>query len=131
MDVIEMQKRRRQIIAWSFEAVQFQEFLMTELAKAAAKQHIHVPAVPIKPTTDKMLRIESLQPHMKNSFILLHPSQTTLITQLKHFPMADHDDGPDALHMLWEIARKRSQIYDFETVPDRIDPDDDNAFFDA
>lgn len=57
MDMIEMQKRRRQIIAWSFETVQFQEFLMTELVKAAAKQHIHVPAVPIKPTTDKMLRI--------------------------------------------------------------------------
>lgn len=66
---------------------------------------------------------------MKNGFILLHPSQTTLITQLKHFPMAAHDDGPDALHMLWEIARKRSQIYDFETVPDRIDPDDDYAWF--
>lgn len=131
MDVIDMQKRRRQIIAWSFETVQFQEFLMTELVKAAAKQHIHVPAVPIKPTTDKMLRIESLQPHMKNGFILLHPSQTTLITQLKHFPMADHDDGPDALHMLWEIARKRSQIYEFESIGSNysIDSDDDNAWF--
>lgn len=131
MDVIDTQKRRRQIIAWSFETVQFQEFLMTELVKEAAKQHIHVPAVPIKPTTDKLLRIESLQPHMKNGFILLHPSQTTLITQLKHFPMADHDDGPDALHMLWEIARKRSQIYEFESIGNghMIDSDDDNAWF--
>ena len=54
--------------------------------------------------TDKLLRIESLQPHMANGLIRLHPSQTTLIDQLRHFPKADHDDGPDALQMLWVAA---------------------------
>jgi hypothetical protein len=27
-----------------------------------------------------------------------------LIEQLRHFPKADHDDGPDALQMLWMAA---------------------------
>jgi hypothetical protein len=39
-----------------------------------------------------------------NGLIRLHPSQTTLIEQLRHFPKADHDDGPDGLHMLWALC---------------------------
>ncbi|MOA56216.1 hypothetical protein D3C78_1801560 [compost metagenome] len=41
---------------------------------------------------------------MANGLIRLHSSQTTLEQQLRHFPAADHDDGPDALHMLWMLA---------------------------
>jgi hypothetical protein len=41
---------------------------------------------------------------MSNGLIRLHASHTTLIDQLRHFPKADHDDGPDALHMLWMAA---------------------------
>ena len=41
---------------------------------------------------------------MVNGLILLHSSQATLISQLRHFPKADHDDGPDALEMLWRNA---------------------------
>lgn len=90
------------------ESVQFQEFLNSEIVKRSAQRGHPVPVVPIKPNTDKMLRIESLQPHMANGLILLHPSQTTLIAQLRHFPKADHDDGPDCLEMLWSLARKYS-----------------------
>ena len=41
---------------------------------------------------------------MHNGLLLLHSSQTTLIDQFRHFPKADHDDGPDAVHMLWMLA---------------------------
>ncbi|WP_165006216.1 phage terminase large subunit [Neisseria yangbaofengii] len=102
-DVIKMQDKYKCIL-WVVETVQFQEFLKTELIKRGAARGIHVPARGIKPTSDKMLRIESLQPHMANGLILLHQSQQTLISQLRHFPKADHDDGPDALHMLWMAA---------------------------
>lgn len=47
-----------------------------------------------------MLRIESIQPHVMNGLIRLHVSQTVLLDQLRHFPMADHDDGQDALHVV-------------------------------
>jgi hypothetical protein len=86
------------------EAVQFQEFFRTELIKRSAQRGRPVPARAVTPASDKLLRIETLQPHMANGLIKLHPSQTMLIDQLRHFPKADHDDGPDALHMLWMAA---------------------------
>jgi predicted phage terminase large subunit-like protein len=89
---------------WVVEAVQFQEFFRTELIKRSAQRGRPVPARAVTPASDKLLRIETLQPHMANGLIKLHPSQTMLIDQLRHFPKADHDDGPDALHMLWMAA---------------------------
>jgi predicted phage terminase large subunit-like protein len=102
-DVITLQ-REYHCLLWAVEAVQFQEFLRTELIKRGAAAGVPIPARAVQPHADKMLRIESLQPHMVNGIIRLHSSQTTLIEQLRHFPKADHDDGPDALHMLWAIA---------------------------
>lgn len=102
-DVIELQRQYRCLL-WVIESVQFQEFLRTELVKRSAARGIPVPARAVTPHADKLLRIESLQPHMANGLIRLHPSQHTLIEQLRHFPKADHDDGPDALHMLWMAA---------------------------
>lgn len=102
-DVIEMQRQYRCIL-WRCESVQFQEFLRTELIKRSAKMGIPVPAMPFLPHTDKTLRIESLQPHVQNGLIRLRQSQTTLVEQLRYWPEADHDDGPDALEMLWSLA---------------------------
>jgi predicted phage terminase large subunit-like protein len=102
-DVISLQ-REYDCLVWIVETVQFQEFLKTELVKRSAIAGCPVPARGVTPIADKLLRIESLQPHMANGLIRLHPSQSTLIDQLRHFPKADHDDGPDALQMLWMAA---------------------------
>jgi predicted phage terminase large subunit-like protein len=102
-DIIDLHKTYRCLL-WVVETVQFQEFLRTELVKRSAAAGYPVPARAVIPHTDKLLRIESLQPHCANGLIRLHNSQTTLIEQLRHFPKADHDDGPDALHMLWMAA---------------------------
>ncbi|MDB5802278.1 MAG: phage uncharacterized protein [Rhodocyclales bacterium] len=102
-DIIALQLEYK-CLRWVVESVQFQEFLRTELVKRSAQRGIPVPARPTQPHSDKILRIEALQPHMANGLIRLHPSQTTLIDQLRHFPKADHDDGPDALEMLWKAA---------------------------
>ncbi len=102
-DAISLQQTYRCLL-WVVETVQFQAFLYSELVKRAAARGVPFPARGVQPITDKLLRIESLQPHMANGLIRLHPSQTTLIDQLRHFPKADHDDGPDALHMLWMAA---------------------------
>ena len=103
-DIIALQKKWHCAL-WVVETVQFQEFLRTELVKRSAAQGVPVPARAVQPIADKLLRIETLQPHMANGLIKLHPSQVTLIDQLRHFPKADHDDGPDALHMLWSAAQ--------------------------
>lgn len=114
-DVIRLHKQY-QCQRWFVETVQFQEFLKDELVKRSAQRGSPVPATAIKPNTDKMLRIESLQPHIANGLILLHSSQATLIAQLRHFPKADHDDGPDALEMLWKNAVSNSAPIEFMTL---------------
>lgn len=114
-DVIALHKQWRCVL-WVVETVQFQEFLKTELVKRSAAQGAPVPARGVQPIADKLLRIESLQPHMANGLIRLHASQNTLIEQLRHFPKADHDDGPDALHMLWMAATSGAGVYAYEAV---------------
>lgn len=102
-EVIELHKKYGCLV-WAVENVQFQEFFRTELVKRSAAAGFPVPARGVTPHADKTLRIESLQPHMANGLILLGQGQTALEDQLRHFPKADHDDGPDALHMLWMVA---------------------------
>lgn len=99
-DAIAMQ-REHQCILWFCEAVQFQEFLRTELMTRSARQEVSLSAIPINPITDKRLRIERLQPPVLDGMIRFRASQTVLIEQLKQFPTGDHDDGPDCLEMLW------------------------------
>ena len=119
---------------WFIETVQFQEFLKDELVKRSAARGLPVPARAVKPITDKLLRIETLQPHMANGLILLHAGQTTLEQQFRHFPMADHDDGPDAVQMLWAGALANSAPIEWQSVrPSEThddfddDLDDDNT----
>lgn len=102
-DIIEMQ-REYCCIVWGIETVQFQEFLRQILVQRSSEAQVPVPARGLKPISDKLLRIESIQPHMHNGLIRLHSSQQTLIDQFRHFPKADHDDGPDVVQMLWMLA---------------------------
>ena len=117
-EVIELHRQYRCHI-WAIETVQFQEFLKTELVKRSATRGLAVPARGVKPISDKKLRIESLQPHMANGLIRLHNTQVTLIDQFRHFPKADHDDGPDALHMLWALVQSGAGAIEFESAPTR------------
>lgn len=89
---------------WFVESVQFQEFFRTEAMKEAAKAGISLPAIPVLPIADKALRIQRLQPPTAAGLIRLHASQTTLLEQLRQWPAGAHDDGPDALEMLWAGA---------------------------
>lgn len=103
-DIIHYQ-RRHHCLVWAVETVQFQEFFADVLLREAAAAGVPLPIRAIKNVTDKMLRIESLQPYFAQKRIFIHPDQTVLADQLRHFPLADHDDGPDALEMLWRVAQ--------------------------
>ncbi len=102
-DIIDLH-RQYCCVVWGVESVQFQEFLRQELIKRSAALGLPVPARALLPISDKTLRIEALQPHMKNGLLRLHASQTVLVDQFRHFPKADHDDGPDMVCMLWMLA---------------------------
>lgn len=79
------------------ETNQFQWFLKDQMAKESARRGIYLPLREIRQSSDKTLRIQGLQPYIKNKYIKFRKNQKRLLEQLKYFPMADHDDGPDAL----------------------------------
>jgi predicted phage terminase large subunit-like protein len=105
--IIEYQRQYRCMV-WGIESVQFQEFFRQELVKRSAVAGVPVPAIALTPHTDKDLRIESLSPHVGNGLILFNQAHTVLNSQVRHWPEADHDDGPDALHMLWMLCISRA-----------------------
>lgn len=103
-DVIACQQRYNCRL-WVVETVQFQEFFKDELIRRSAQQRVPIPAKGVKPSRDKELRISSLQPHINNSLIRFHRSNSTLLQQLRHWGEEDsNDDGPDALEMVWKAA---------------------------
>lgn len=99
----------KEYTGFAVETVQFQEFFNDELSKRSAIKGYYLPLTPIKPNKDKHLRIQSLQPYVKNKYLRFRKNQSTLLEQLKYYPLADHDDGPDALEMA--IGQTKQQIF--------------------
>lgn len=92
------------------ETNQFQWFLKEELAKASARAGLYLPIDEVQQTSDKILRIQTLQPDIKNKYIKFSRSHKLLLEQLKHFPMGGHDDGPDALEGCRTLAKKMKRF---------------------
>jgi len=92
-------------LVWGFEAVQFQEFMRQVLIAEGMKRGVPIPARAVQQSSDKDLRIESLSPHVANGVIRSHPRHTVLNGMLKNYPEDEHDDGPDALEILFRTVR--------------------------
>lgn len=88
------------------ETNQFQWFLKEELAKASAKAGLYLPIEEVQQTSDKVMRIQTLQPGVKNKYIKFNRRHKRLLEQLTQFPMGAHDDGPDALEGARSIAKR-------------------------
>ena len=55
------------------------------------------------------MRVASLQPDVKNGYILFRRDQSLLLQQLRQFPLGAHDDGPDALEGARTLARRQGR----------------------
>ena len=113
-DILETERRLRRETGRGYtlfgaETNQFQWFLKEQLAKESARQGLYLPIQGVRSTEDKGLRIASLQPDVKNGYLLFRPDQTLLIQQLSQFPLGAHDDGPDALEGCRTLSRKQSK----------------------
>ena len=90
------------------EANQFQELLGPEFESAFRNQGIlGVHPWLIHNDANKRVRIRRLGPLLAARRIRLKsncPSTKILLHQLQEFPIADHDDGPDALEMALRLA---------------------------
>jgi predicted phage terminase large subunit-like protein len=102
--------RIRRYLSFGVEKVQFQEFLRSELERRSRQSGRPISVRGIEQTTDKRGRIQSLQAMMSTGTLLLSRRHTLLIEQLRRFPHAAHDDGPDALEMAVRTATKPRMV---------------------
>lgn len=104
-DVLDLYARYRPSVI-GVETVQFQEFFKDVLEARARGGGIYPPVRGIKSTRDKLLRIQRLQPLVKNGTLRFQRRHHALYDQLRLFPKADHDDGPDALEMAVQLMEQ-------------------------
>ena len=79
---------------------------VTRKPKASAKAGLYLPIEEVRQTSDKVMRVQTLQPDVKNKYIKFNRRHKRLLEQLTQFPMGAHDDGPDALEGARSIAKK-------------------------
>ena len=100
--------RRHRPDVFGVEANQFQDLLAGEFESAFRRQGILAARpVPIENHTSKPVRIRRLGPYLSSHrlrFKTNSPGTKLLVEQLQEFPIADHDDGPDALEMALRLA---------------------------
>ncbi len=100
--------RRFKPDVFGIEANQFQELLAGEFAAELARQRVYnVAPWGIENRMNKQTRIRRLGPFLsckRLKFKSHSPATRLLVEQLKEFPVADHDDGPDAAEMAIRLA---------------------------
>mgnify|MGYP001586753769 CR=1 FL=1 len=93
---------------FGIETVQFQELMAKELRERGDKAGLYIPLEEIKHNSDKLGRIQVLQPLVKSGTIMFSKKHRTLLEQMKCFPKGSHDDGPDALEMAVKLCKEAS-----------------------
>jgi predicted phage terminase large subunit-like protein len=101
-------QRQRKYVKFAFESNQFQSVLADELTRRSNVEGLYMPVEPVNHTSDKLARIQSLQPLVRSGTLQFSRRHTVLLEQLRLFPKAAHDDGPDALEMAVAAARSAS-----------------------
>jgi predicted phage terminase large subunit-like protein len=96
--------------AFGVEANQFQDLLGAEIEAEFRRQGmLGVHPWLIHNEVNKRVRIRRLGPHLAARRLRMKadsPSTLMLVDQLRQFPTADHDDGPDALEMALRLAEE-------------------------
>jgi predicted phage terminase large subunit-like protein len=102
---------------FAVESNGFQEVLVTQLREAADRAGVYLRVREINHSSDKKGRIESLQPLVAQGLLVFSRRHSTLLDQLRQFPLGAHDDGPDALEMAVAVGRAygRYRCYSINT----------------
>jgi predicted phage terminase large subunit-like protein len=85
----------------------FRELIVKQLEDALRREGRSMRVTPIVHSGDKKARIESLEPLVSQGKIRFCRRHIRLMDQLRQFPLAAHDDGPDALELAVHACRAR------------------------
>jgi predicted phage terminase large subunit-like protein len=86
----------------AIETNMFQQLFVADMVKEAAKEGIPFPVLEIENYVPKNVRIRRLGGYLASGQIHVRktPGGERLVSQLRQFPLATNDDGPDGLEML-------------------------------
>lgn len=110
-DIIVLHDKRK-FDYFGFENNGFQSVMADEITRRVTKQNKHINLEKIENKTDKLARIESLQPLIKNGLIQFSKKHRILLEQLKYFPKGRHEDGLDALQMAYDLCQQKGKVRD-------------------
>ena len=91
---------------FAIEGNHFQELMAIDLKRRSKEAKVRLPLWTIKNRSNKQSRIASLEPEVTQGRIRFSRRHQLLLEQLRQFPLAVHDDGPDALEMAVQASRR-------------------------
>lgn len=94
------------------EAVAYQKALKQFIDDASAKEGIYVPTAAVIPDTDKVRRMVRWQPQFEQRLVRICDSvPSSCVDELTQFPLAEHDDVPDAVSQLLLVILKSQRKF--------------------
>jgi len=113
--------RIRKYRKFTIETNQFQDYMADELIRISAQERVNVPVEKIESKGNKQGRIELLEPLVTTGVLRFSRKHRILMNQLRQFPKAAHDDGPDALEMAVSLIRSLKKKIDVKMVRELFD----------
>ena len=95
---------------FAVESNNFQELMVDDLKRRLTTQGLAMRIKSAHHSSQKISRISSLEPYVSQGLVRFSRQHQDLQLQLTQFPLAKNDDGPDALEMAVDIARKPKRI---------------------
>ena len=105
--ILEYAKFRR-YTNFGFESNQFQEIMADYLSQRADELRRELIVEKVVNTTNKRVRIETLQPLVKSGKIQILRKHRALIEEMRFYPKGGHDDGLDALQVAVNLAHEHT-----------------------
>lgn len=92
--------------AFAVESNAFQFLLADEIARASREAGVMLPVRLLDNRVNKLVRIRRLGPYLERGNVRVRktPGGELLVAQLRDFPLAKHDDAPDACEMALRTA---------------------------
>jgi len=102
--------RRFKFEEFVVEGNQFQAVVIKMLEDRAREQGLYFVPEKVINTSDKIKRIQSIQPLTKNGTIKFSKALRRLLEECMYFPRGQHDDGLDALEMAVRAAEEKPRV---------------------
>jgi len=102
--------RRFKFVKFVVEGNQFQAAVIKMLEDRAKAQGLHFVPEKVINSTDKVKRIQGLQPLTKNGTIKFSKSHRRLLDECMYFPRSQHEDGLDCLELVTRAAEEEPRV---------------------